>query len=213
MWLPGEYVIFFTAAYRPHGFNWSVPVWGDEAAANPGPIDCTVPATEQGGFSCEAGKCVNKTGNPQFPSFGQCVQMGCQPVSFPGRYQPACLSWGCWDDPTWMSFSKGPHGPWSTPQIVLDPLPSGDTNLAGVINSDGSFVGIWRAPAPAFDPETGALENQRWVSALRPVLARHWKDPKSYWVQPSIDLFPGAPEPPNAPIPLLARPARPRVQP
>ena len=84
-----------------------------------------------------------------------------------------------------------PTGPWSTPQIVLDPLPTGDTNLAGVINEDGSFVGLWRAPAPWFDPSTGTLVNNRWVSALRPVRAKNWRNPSTYWVQPSVNLFPG----------------------
>ena len=123
----GEYVLFFTAAYRPLGSNWSVPVWGDEAAANPGPVDCTVPAAEQKGWRCDATshKCVNTTGNPQYPSYGQCVQMGCEHTHFPGKYQPGCLSWGCWDDPTYMAYASDPAGPWSTPVIVLDPLPSG----------------------------------------------------------------------------------------
>ena len=189
----GEYVLFFTAAYRRNGSNWSLPVWGDEAAANPGPVDCTVPASKQQGWSCDvaAQKCINTTGNPNFPSYGQCVQMGCEHTQFPGRYQPACLAWGCWDDPTYMTYSNDPSGPWSTPVIVLDPLPTGDTNLAGVINDDGSFVGLWRAPAPAFDPDTGQLQNGRWVSAMRPVRAANWRDPTTYWVQPSVNLFPG----------------------
>ena len=202
----GEYVLFFTAAYRRNGSNWSIPVWGDEAAANPGPVDCSVPASEQRGFTCSHStkQCVNVTGNPEWPSFGQCMQMGCAHFEFPGRYQPACLSWGCWDDPTYMSWSMNPDGPWSDPVIVLDPLPSGDTNLAGVINEDGSFVGIWREPAPAFDPVTGQLQNNKWVSAMRPVRASNWKDPSSYWVQPSASIIPEGPstDPPYSQIGL-----------
>ena len=188
----GEYVLYFTAAYRRNGSDWRQPVWGDEAAASPGPVDCTVPLSEQRGFSCDAAthRCVNVSGNPQFPSHGQCVQMGCEHTRTPGRYQPGCLSWGCWDDPTYMSWSRSPDGPWSTPVIVLDPLPTGDTNLAGVIGKDGSFVGIWREPAPVFDPASGELENGQWVSAMRPVRASDWRDPSTYWVQPSTNLFP-----------------------
>lgn len=193
----GEYVLFFTASYRPTGWNWSIPVWGDEAAANPGrPVDCALPAAEQRGFACAAdGQCVNATGSAaRFPSYGQCLQSGCGGgIRFPGGYQPGCLEWGCWDDPTWMSSSHSPTGPWTEPVIVLDPLPSGDTNLAGVINDDGSFVGLWRGPAPVWSRKAGGggrPVNGKWTSAVRPVFARHWRDPSSYWVQPSVSLFP-----------------------
>ena len=187
----GEYVLLFTAAYRRNGSNWSTPVWGDEAASSPTGVNCSVPAAEQHGFSCVGGKCVNVSSGAQYPSYGDCLKSNkCERIAFPGRYQPACLQWMCWDDPTFMAFSKGPAGPWSTPVIVLDPLPTGDTNLAGVINEDGSFVGLWRAPAPVFDPATGQLRNNEWVSALRPVRASSWRDPSTYWVQPSVDLFP-----------------------
>ena len=42
-------------------------------------------------------------------------------------------------------------------------------DLAGVISEDGSFVDLWRAPAPEFDPASGQLRNNEWVSALRPI--------------------------------------------
>ena len=105
-----------------------------------------------------------------------------------------CRSWGCWDDPTYMTYSKSPNGkppqfllllhsthtsahagPFATPQIVLSPLPNGDTNLAGVISKDGRFVGIWREAAPMHWPN-GSLRDGQWRSVLRSVIALDWKD-------------------------------------
>tara|TARA_B110000208_G_scaffold191913_1_gene260913 strand:+ start:2531 stop:4003 length:1473 start_codon:yes stop_codon:yes gene_type:complete len=54
---------------------------------------------------------------------------------------------------SYMSYSQNPAGPWSTPALVpKGDFGSGDTNLAPIINEDGSLFGlgrpgwIWRAP-------------------------------------------------------------------
>ena len=54
--------------------------------------------------------------------------------------------------PTFMTWARHPLGPWSEPVMVYSgvaetsdpPRASGDSNFAGVINDDGSVVGMWR---------------------------------------------------------------------
>ena len=73
---------------------------------------------------------------------------------------------------TYMSFSKNPNGPWSTPVPVVNPNPRGggqDTNFAPVILKDGSLFGF-----------------SRWGywgtngSRIHLVTASNWKDPSTY---------------------------------
>jgi len=76
-------------------------------------------------------------------------------------------------DPTYMSYSMDPMGNWSTPVEVLGPnivkkMTPMDTNMAAVIHTDGSLVGMWRDHHP-----TGK-------SVPHLVTASNWKDPKSY---------------------------------
>ena len=72
---------------------------------------------------------------------------------------------------SYMSYSKGPDGPWSKPQIL--PAPGGgDTNLAPIIRKDGSLLGlgrppfVWRSPdwknvsAYSFEQVLGPLKNE-----------------------------------------------------
>ncbi len=55
-----------------------------------------------------------------------------------------------------------------------------DTNLAGIINQDGSFVGMWR-------DHTGGDGG----STPHPIFASDWKDPKTYTWSETV-LFPHA---------------------
>jgi hypothetical protein len=76
-------------------------------------------------------------------------------------------------DPTYMSWSATATGKWSEPVKVLDAtivpkMTPMDTNMAVVINKDGSLVGIWRDHHP-----TGK-------SVPHLVTASNWKDPSTY---------------------------------
>ena len=76
-------------------------------------------------------------------------------------------------DPTYMSYSTSPTGNWSKPVLVLGPtivpkMTPMDTNMAAVILSNGSLVGMWRDHEP-----TGK-------SVPHLVTATNWKDAKTY---------------------------------
>jgi hypothetical protein len=83
--------------------------------------------------------------------------------------------------PTFMSWAPGnsPDGPWSTPQELFKGQAwNMDTNLAMVILSNGSAVGIGRTGG---DP-TGIV--------VHLVTAANWKEPSSYVGQWHTMLFP-----------------------
>jgi len=76
-------------------------------------------------------------------------------------------------DPTYMSWSATATGNWSEPVMVLGPkivptMTPMDTNMAVVINKDGSVNGMWRDHHP-----TGK-------SVPHLVTATNWKDPGTY---------------------------------
>ena len=80
-----------------------------------------------------------------------------------------------------MHSSRDPTGAFSTPIAVFNGSAGqprggtyGDTNLAGVILPNGSFVGIWRecTRRPNCYGKTG--------DCVHPVRASDWKDPSSY---------------------------------
>ena len=128
-------------------------------------------------------------------------------------------------DPTWMSWTTTPlvYSSWSTPTLVFDPLASFndnycvagssscadcdeasgsiDANFNGVINDDGSFVGLWRTWECSADlcPENGYatygsstdLEGgQACFSVPHPVVASDWKTVSTY--RYSINTIAGA---------------------
>ena len=51
-------------------------------------------------------------------------------------------------NPTAMSWSSSPWGPWSAPVIVIENT-SSDSNLSPLIRADGSLLGLWRSFNPA----------------------------------------------------------------
>lgn len=81
-------------------------------------------------------------------------------------------------DATYMSWAARPHGPWSEPVRVQPGKVQMDSNFAGVIKDDGSFVGMWRDHHPG-----------NHHSTPHPVTATNWKDPSSYEFGTSA-LFP-----------------------
>ena len=54
-------------------------------------------------------------------------------------------AWSGDADPTYMSFARAPHGPWSTPQAIFPDWKGSDTNFAPLILEDGSLLGLWRS--------------------------------------------------------------------
>ena len=104
--------------------------------------------------------------------------------------------------PTVMVWAQHPSGPWSEPVPVYSgvaetsdpPRSSGDTNFAGVINGDGSVVGMWRGGgAGKACPKAGNAQQCGGSYQYR-ARAGHWKDPASYeWGAPSRanNIFPG----------------------
>lgn len=76
-------------------------------------------------------------------------------------------------DPTYMSWSQSPEGPWSKPVMVLMDKPQMDTNMAPVILNNGSLIGMWRDHHPGGKHSTPHL-----------VTATNWSDPSTYsWNQ------------------------------
>lgn len=86
-------------------------------------------------------------------------------------------------DPSYMTWAPTPAGPWSAPVLVGPKKVIMDANLAGVINSDGSFVGMWR-------DHTGGPKG----STPHPIHASDWKNPASYTWSEEV-LFKDAPGP------------------
>jgi len=85
-------------------------------------------------------------------------------------------------DPTLMAYSLSAWGPWSAPQVVLDPTPSLDLNLAAVVFEDGSLVGMARtwSTSSGGDPEG---------STIHLVRATSWRNTSTY-AQALDPLFP-----------------------
>ena len=87
---------------------------------------------------------------------------------------------------TWMSYAyppppgSPPDAPWNWAKPVLIPSqqPLIDTNMAGIILKNGTFVGLWRDNSGE-DPGP---------SALHRVTAASWKDPSSYVESPLFQL-------------------------
>ena len=74
---------------------------------------------------------------------------------------------------SYMAYATTPDGPWSEPALLPAPF-TGDTNLAPVILSDGSLVGLGRPP-------------YRWK-------ASHWRDVSSYKID-EVSGLPGGEDP------------------
>lgn len=104
-------------------------------------------------------------------------------------------------DPTWMSFTSTPlnYESWETPVKIFDPgshftdsVPDGsraesiDANFNGVIQSDGSFVGLWRTWQCAGDlvsPWADTLEGANpdtCFSVPHAINASDWDDSSTY---------------------------------
>jgi hypothetical protein len=89
-----------------------------------------------------------------------------------GSTPPSCRTGRNWSVPlpTYMSWAAGPRGPWAPPALIPSVQPLLDTNLAGVILENGTFVGLWRDNSGK-DPGP---------SALHRCTAAHWRDPAAY---------------------------------
>ena len=103
-------------------------------------------------------------------------------------------------DPTWMSMTATPldRESWSEPVQIFDPAShfidtfndgspaeSIDANFNGVIEDDGSFVGLWRTWQCVEDlvgekAETYALGSDACFSVPHAVHASDWEDPSTY---------------------------------
>ena len=70
-------------------------------------------------------------------------------------------------DPSWMSYSTSPDGPWSTPVQIFANYTGADTNFAPYIFPDGSLVAIWR--------EWTARGSRCYLAT-----ASDWRDPSTY---------------------------------
>lgn len=73
------------------------------------------------------------------------------------------------EDPTYMSWAPCATCSWSEPQVVLMKKPQMDTNMAAVIHSDGTLVGMWRDHKPGGKHSTPHI-----------VTATNWTDPSTY---------------------------------
>ena len=100
------------------------------------------------------------------------VRGGQQCACLDGSTPPTCTTGRNWSIPllTYMSYAVFPAGPWSPPLLIPSVAPLIDTNMAGVILSNGTFVGLWRdnsgqTPGP---------------SALHRVVAADWRQPATY---------------------------------
>jgi len=70
-------------------------------------------------------------------------------------------------DPSYMSWSMSPEGPWSKPVEIFAGYKGSDTNFAPTILKDGSLIALWR----------------EWTSRGSRVYlatASNWKDPATY---------------------------------
>lgn len=77
-------------------------------------------------------------------------------------------------DPTYMSWAPagGARGEWSDPVLVLQEAPQMDTNMAAVINANGSLVGMWR--------DHHLTPDRKGKSTIHQVTASNWKDNTTY---------------------------------
>ena len=83
---------------------------------------------------------------------------------------------------TYMSWATDPFGDWAEPVMVYNGTAgsldgssfTSDTNMAPVIYSNGSLIGLWRGAGP--DPTA----QEDIISGIFVVRATNWKDPKTY---------------------------------
>mmetsp|Transcript_5327 Transcript_5327/g.7850 ORF Transcript_5327/g.7850 Transcript_5327/m.7850 type:complete len:494 (+) Transcript_5327:157-1638(+) len=80
-------------------------------------------------------------------------------------------------DPSYMSYSINPEGPWSDPQIVFPDYVGTDTNFAPVIFPNGTLLAIWRT-----------WKDYRG-SRCHIAIGDNWKDTSTY-KQYMFELFP-----------------------
>ena len=151
-------------------------------------------------------------------AYGECVPadtcagMGNGTTCNPGG--PTCwnncskgaTSQGCFDHssersprtrfPTYMTYASHPLGPYSKPVMVyngsdqagLNAPATGDTNMAGVIFSDGSLIGMWRGDRKQLNHSGPVYQYQYAVNAS------DWKDPSTYqwgYALEPYNIFPG----------------------
>ena len=96
---------------------------------------------------------------------------------------------------TYMTHSPSPHGPWATPVLVLKANTSIwdkhkaliDTNLAVVINEDGSVLGLWRL---CENEPKGTICETQCCTFLHSLRASDWRDPRTYLPDSSARIFP-----------------------
>ena len=87
---------------------------------------------------------------------------------------------------TYMTWARDPDGPWSAPVLVLNStkwnsdywnktgrVAQCDANLNGVINADGSFVGLWRR-----------CETPSLLTIPHTLHATDWRNASSYTPEP-----------------------------
>ena len=85
-----------------------------------------------------------------------------------------------------MQYATDPGGPWSEPQIIFanrsDEIfnQGNDTNLAGIILKNGTFIGMLRV---------GHWNTDGDGSEVHLVIAENWKDNETYIMNEEI-LFP-----------------------
>ena len=77
-----------------------------------------------------------------------------------------------------MSWAASARGPWAPPVLIPSVQPLIDTNLAGVILANDSFVGLWRDNSGK-DPGP---------SALHRCTAANWRDPSTYVMDGAFQL-------------------------
>ena len=141
--------------FAPEAGNASavvIPVWSHEVAPTRAPsgewvlfASAEIPCKRPLCAGCKDGSTPPKT---------------CGALSASGRIEDT--------DPSYMTWAPAPTGPWSAPVLVGPRTVTMDSNLAGVINADGSFVGMWR-------DHTGGKG-----STPHPITATNWKDPATY---------------------------------
>lgn len=145
-----------TGLYKREALQF--PIWSHEAAVTRGP------AGEYVAFFS-----YNPNPGPSRPVCKLCTDGSTNPVCKKKLGRPFIEV----TDPTYMSWSATADGKWSEPVLVLGPtivkgMTPMDTNMAVVINKDGSVTGMWRDHHP-----TGK-------SVPHLVTATNFKDPATY---------------------------------
>ena len=152
---------------------------------------CNRTAFKQTSTSCVAPRFCSPTNASDCPNPGGRV---CATGCVDGSTTPACKDnkgiehAGDTLFPTWMTWAAHPLGPWSDPVMVYDgiaetsdpPRASGDTNFAGVINDDGSVVGLWRGGGAGKECNNSISGSHCSGGYQYLARARHWKDAASY---------------------------------